>query len=39
VLLWKLYIEFETHMRRFSTAKQLCYRAVAAIGGSKGELR
>ena len=30
-----LYIEFETHMGRYSSAKQLCYRAVAALGGCK----
>jgi hypothetical protein len=39
VVLWKLYIEFEGLMRRWKAAKQLCYRAVAAIGGCKGESR
>lgn len=37
VLLWKLYIEFETLMGRHKSAKSLCYRAVAAIGGCKGQ--
>ena len=37
IVLWKLYIEFEVMMGRYAAAKQLCYRAVAAIGGCKGE--
>jgi len=37
VTLWRLYIEFESLMGRWNAAKQLCYRAVAAIGGCKGE--
>lgn len=36
VPLWKLYVEFETHMGRYTSAKSLCYRAVSAIGGCKG---
>lgn len=35
--LWTLYIEFETLMGRPSSAKALCYRAMAAVGGCKGE--
>lgn len=31
-----LYIEFECLMGRFQAAKQLIYRAVASVGGSKG---
>jgi len=37
VTLWKLYIEFEGLMGRWKAAKQLCYRATAAMGGCKGE--
>ncbi|OCF54309.1 hypothetical protein L486_08223 [Kwoniella mangroviensis CBS 10435] len=33
--LWMLYIEFECLMGRQQTAKQLCYRAVASLGGCK----
>ncbi|WVW82554.1 hypothetical protein I302_104565 [Kwoniella bestiolae CBS 10118] len=33
--LWMLYIEFECLMGRHQTAKQLCYRAVASLGGCK----
>nr|XP_031858056.1 uncharacterized protein CI109_006498 [Kwoniella shandongensis]KAA5525128.1 hypothetical protein CI109_006498 [Kwoniella shandongensis] len=33
--LWMLYIEFETLMGRYQSAKQLCYRAVSALGGCK----
>ncbi|WVQ61954.1 uncharacterized protein L199_000087 [Kwoniella botswanensis] len=33
--LWMLYIEFECLMGRQQTAKQLCYRAVACLGGCK----
>lgn len=36
--LWTLYIEFEAMMGRHSSAKALCYRAIAAVGGCKGEL-
>lgn len=35
--LWTLYIEFESLMGRPSAAKALCYRAIAAVGGCKGE--
>lgn len=35
--LWTLYIEFETLMGRPAAAKSLCYRAIAAVGGCKGE--
>lgn len=38
-VLWTLYIEFEIMMGRPSSAKALCYRAIAAVGGCKGELR
>ncbi|ODO05840.1 hypothetical protein I350_04901 [Cryptococcus amylolentus CBS 6273] len=34
--LWTLYIEFEVHMGRAASAKQLCYRAVASLGACKG---
>lgn len=37
VVLWRLYIEFEVLMGRHKSAKNLCYRAVAAIGGCKGQ--
>ncbi|WWC58836.1 uncharacterized protein I303_101380 [Kwoniella dejecticola CBS 10117] len=33
--LWMLYIEFEVLMGRYNSAKQLCYRAVASLGGCK----
>ncbi|WRT64373.1 uncharacterized protein IL334_001305 [Kwoniella shivajii] len=33
--IWMLYVEFETLMRKYQTAKQLCYRAVASLGGCK----
>jgi hypothetical protein len=36
VTLWKLYIEFEGLMRRWKAAKQLCFRAISALGGCKG---
>ncbi|WVR06081.1 hypothetical protein IAU60_003109 [Kwoniella sp. DSM 27419] len=35
VPLWQLYIEFECLMGRHHAAKQLCYRAVTALGGCK----
>jgi hypothetical protein len=35
--MWKLCIEFEILMGRFAQAKQLCYRAVTAVGGCKGQ--
>lgn len=35
--LWMLYIEFEVLMGRPEAAKALCYRAMAAVGGCKGE--
>lgn len=35
--LWLLYIEFEILMGRPETAKALCYRAIAAVGGCKGK--
>lgn len=35
--LWLLYIEFEVVMGRLEAAKALCYRAMAAVGGCKGE--
>jgi hypothetical protein len=37
--LWMLYIEFETLMEKPASAKALCYRAIAAIGGCKGKLQ
>lgn len=35
--LWMLYIEFEMLMGKPAAAKALCYRAIAAVGGCKGE--
>jgi hypothetical protein len=34
--LWLLYIEFELLMGRPKSAKELCYRAMAAVGACKG---
>ncbi|KAK4687670.1 nuclear exosome regulator NRDE2, partial [Tremellales sp. Uapishka_1] len=34
-LIWKLFIEFEVLMKRYSSAKALLYRAVMSIGGCK----
>lgn len=35
--LWLLYIEFEMLMGCPKTAKELCYRAMAAVGGCRGK--
>lgn len=35
-MLWKLAIEFEALSGQTQAAKQLCYRALAAVGGVKG---